>query len=50
MKQTLIDYDVVLERIHVLYGNKSVVKFANNIVRHSCTKHIVSITISLETM
>jgi hypothetical protein len=40
MKQTLLDYDVVLENIPLLCVNESVVKIANNNVQHSRTKHI----------
>jgi hypothetical protein len=40
MKQTLLDYGVVLEKVPLLYDNESVVKIANNRVQHSCTKHI----------
>ena len=40
MKQTLLDYDVVLEKVPLLCDNKSVVKLANNPVQHSHTKHI----------
>jgi hypothetical protein len=40
MKQTLLDYDVVLEKVPVLCDNESAVKVANNPVQHSRTKHI----------
>ena len=40
MKQTLLDYGVVLENVPLLCDNESVVKFANNPVQHSRTKHI----------
>ena len=40
MKQTLLDYGVVVEKVPLLYDNESVVKLANNPVQHSCTKHI----------
>jgi hypothetical protein len=40
MKQTLLDYGVVLEKIPLLCDNESVVKLANNPVQHSRTKHI----------
>jgi kynurenine formamidase len=40
MKQTLLDYGVVLDKVPLLCDNKSVVKIANNSVQHSCTKHI----------
>ena len=40
MKQTLLDYGVFLEKVHLLCDNESVVKIANNHVQHSRTKHI----------
>ena len=40
MKQTLLDYGVVLENVPLLYDNESAVKLANNPVQHSHTKHI----------
>ena len=40
MKQTLLDYGVVLEKVHLLCDNESAVKIANNPVQHSRTKHI----------
>ena len=40
MKQTLLDYGVVLERVPLLCDNESAVKLANNPVQHSRTKHI----------
>ena len=40
MKQTLLDYGVVLEKVPFFYDNESMVKFANNLVQHSLTKHI----------
>jgi hypothetical protein len=40
MKQTLLDYGVVLEKVPLLCDNESVVKIANNRVQHSRTKHI----------
>jgi hypothetical protein len=40
MKQTLLDYGVVLEKVPLLCDNKSAVKIANNPVQHSRTKHI----------
>ena len=40
MKQSLLDYGVVLDRIPLLCDNKSAVKIANNLVQHSRTKHI----------
>ena len=40
MKQTLLDYGVVLDRVPLLCDNESAVKLANNPVQHSRTKHI----------
>jgi hypothetical protein len=40
MKQTLLDYDVVLDKVHLLCDNECAVKIANNPVQHSRTKHI----------
>jgi hypothetical protein len=40
MKQTLLDYCVVLEKVPLLCDNESAVKIANNPVQHSRTKHI----------
>jgi hypothetical protein len=40
MKQTLLDYGVVLEKVPLLCDNESAVKIANNYVQHSRTKHI----------
>jgi hypothetical protein len=40
MKQSLLDYGVVLDRVPLLYDNESAVKIANNPVQHSRTKHI----------
>ena len=40
MKQTLLDYGVLLEKVSLLCDNESAVKLANNPVQHSCTKHI----------
>jgi hypothetical protein len=40
MKQTLLDYGVVLEKVSLLCNNESTVKIANNPVQHSRTKHI----------
>ena len=39
MKQTLLDYGVVLEKVPLLCDNESAVKLANNLVQHSHTKH-----------
>ena len=40
MKQTLLDYGIVLEKVPLLCDNESAVKLANNLVQHSRTKHI----------
>ena len=40
MKQTLLDYGVVIEKVPLLCDNESAVKLANNPVQHSRTKHI----------
>ena len=40
IKQTLLYYGVVLEKVPLLCGNKSAIKLANNLVQHSRTKHI----------
>ena len=40
MKQTLLDYGVVLEKVPLLCNNESTVKLANNPIQHSCIKHI----------
>ena len=40
MKQSLLEYGVVLDRIPLLCDNESAVKIANNPVQHSRTKHI----------
>jgi hypothetical protein len=40
MKQTLLDYGVVLEKVPLLCDNESVIKIAYNHVQHSHTKHI----------
>jgi hypothetical protein len=40
MKQTLLDYGVVLEKVLLLCDNESAVKIANNPVQHSRIKHI----------
>ena len=42
IKQTLLDYGVVLQNVPLLCDNESVVKLANNPVQHSHTKHIIS--------
>jgi hypothetical protein len=40
VKQTLLDYGVVLEKVPLLCDNESAIKIANNPVQHSRTKHI----------
>jgi hypothetical protein len=40
MKQTLLDYGVVLEKVPLSSNNESAIKIANNPVQHSRTKHI----------
>jgi hypothetical protein len=40
MKQTLLDYGVVLDKVPLLCDNENTVKIANNLIQHSCTKHI----------
>jgi hypothetical protein len=40
MKQSLLDYGVVLDKVPLLCDNESAVKIANNPVQHSRTKHI----------
>jgi hypothetical protein len=40
MKQSLLDYGVVLDRVSLLCDNESVVKIPNNLVQHSRTKNI----------
>jgi hypothetical protein len=40
MKQTLRDFGCEFNRILLLCDNESVIKLANNPVRHSITKHI----------
>jgi hypothetical protein len=40
MKQTLLNYDVVLEKVPTLCDNESAVKLGNNPVQHFRTKHI----------
>ena len=40
MKQSLLDYGVVLDRILLFCDNESAVKIANNPGQHSRTKHI----------
>jgi hypothetical protein len=40
MKQSLLYYGVVLDRVPLLCDNESAVKIANNLVQYSRTKHI----------
>jgi hypothetical protein len=40
MKQTLLDYGVVLKKVPLLCDNEITIKIANNPVQHSRTKHI----------
>jgi len=40
MKQTLLDYEVVLDKVPLLCDNESAVKLANNPVQHTRTKRI----------
>jgi hypothetical protein len=40
MKDILVDYDIVLEKVPLLCDNESAIKLANNPVQHSRTKHI----------
>jgi len=40
MKQTLLDYEVVLDKVPLLCDNESAVKLPNNPVQHTRTKHI----------
>ena len=40
IKQALLDYGVILEKVPLLCDNGSMVKLANNLVRYSRTKHI----------
>jgi hypothetical protein len=40
MKQTLLDYGAILDKVPLLCDNESAVKIANNPVQHSRTKHI----------
>jgi hypothetical protein len=40
MKQTLLDYGVILDKVPLLCDNESAIKIVNNPVQHSRTKHI----------
>ncbi|GKF29956.1 hypothetical protein Tco_0096298 [Tanacetum coccineum] len=40
MKQTLVDYDIVLDDIPILCDNKGAIDLSKNPVLHSCTRHI----------
>jgi len=40
LKQSLLDYGVILDRIPLLGDNESAIKITNNPVQHSCKKHI----------
>jgi len=40
MKQILLDYGVVLDKVALLCDNESAVKLANNPIQHTRTKHI----------
>jgi hypothetical protein len=40
MKQSLLDYGVVLDRVPLLCDNESAIKIATNPIQHSRTKHI----------
>ena len=40
MKQTLLDYGVVLDKVPLLCDNERAVKLANNSIQHTRTKHI----------
>jgi hypothetical protein len=40
MKQSLLDYGVVLDRVPLLCDNQSAIKIAKTPVQHSRTKHI----------
>ena len=44
MKQTLLDYGVVLEKVPLLCDNESTVKLANNLVQHS-RKWLIGLTV-----
>ncbi|GJR74997.1 hypothetical protein Tco_0087362 [Tanacetum coccineum] len=40
MKQALVDYDIKINDIPVLYDNKGAIELSKNIILHSRTKHI----------
>ena len=40
MKQSLLGYGVLLDRVPLVCDNESVVKIGNYLVQHSHTKHI----------
>jgi hypothetical protein len=40
MKQTLLDYGIILKNVPLMCDNESVVKLATNLIQHSRTKHI----------
>jgi hypothetical protein len=40
MKQSLLNYGVVIEKVALLYHNNGAAKLANKPVQHSLTKHI----------
>ena len=40
IKQSLLDYGVVLDKVPLLCDNESAVKLAHNPIQHSRTKHI----------
>jgi hypothetical protein len=50
MKQTLLDYGVVLEKVPLLCDNESIVKIANNHVQYSRTSTLTFVITSLEIM
>jgi hypothetical protein len=48
VKQTLLDYCVVLEKVPLLCDNEIAVKIANNPIQHSRTKHSLEIMLLKE--
>ncbi|GJZ35786.1 hypothetical protein Tco_0581603 [Tanacetum coccineum] len=40
MKQALIDYDIRLDDVPIMYDNKGAIDLSKNLVQHSRTKHI----------